>query len=169
MLLQRLAAVGHVVVLQQAVQPEGVSAAIALEVVLARVATQVLLEVLGAAEALKADGAGEVVDAAVPVEVVAEAGLGAEALAALRADVGLEASGRGRCGARVNGEVVDGAVRQVTETADRIMRRVMEAAAAGDLEAPHAPVTDSCLNCHQPHAGGQEALLTMPKSELCAQ
>ena len=45
----------------------------------------------------------------------------------------------------------------------------MEAAAAGDLEAPHAPVADSCLNCHQPHAGDRDALLTLPKTELCAQ
>ncbi|MCD4747964.1 MAG: cytochrome c3 family protein [Thermoanaerobaculales bacterium] len=45
----------------------------------------------------------------------------------------------------------------------------LEAAAAGDLETAHAPVTDSCLTCHQAHAGEQEALLTMPKTELCAE
>lgn len=45
----------------------------------------------------------------------------------------------------------------------------MEAAAAGELKFSHAPVTDSCLTCHTPHAGDQEALLTMPKNELCGE
>ncbi len=43
----------------------------------------------------------------------------------------------------------------------------MEAAAAGDLEAPHAPVTDSCLTCHQPHAGENEHLLIAAGKDLC--
>jgi predicted CXXCH cytochrome family protein len=44
----------------------------------------------------------------------------------------------------------------------------MESAASGDLTAPHAPVVDSCLNCHQPHAGEHPKLLTSSSVELCA-
>lgn len=45
----------------------------------------------------------------------------------------------------------------------------MEAAAAGDLGGTHAPVVDSCLTCHNSHAGEQENLLRAPKTELCAE
>lgn len=44
----------------------------------------------------------------------------------------------------------------------------LEAAAYGELEAPHAPVADSCLTCHTPHAGEHEALLKVPRTETCA-
>lgn len=40
-------------------------------------------------------------------------------------------------------------------------------AAAGDVAVPHYPVTDSCLTCHEVHAGSHPALLAAPKSELC--
>jgi predicted CXXCH cytochrome family protein len=41
------------------------------------------------------------------------------------------------------------------------------AAVAGDFEAPHAPVMDSCLNCHQAHAATQDHLLAVAESEVC--
>ena len=41
------------------------------------------------------------------------------------------------------------------------------AAAEGELEAPHAAVMDSCLNCHEPHAAAQAQLLTAAPTELC--
>ena len=44
----------------------------------------------------------------------------------------------------------------------------LEAAAAYELETPHAPVGDSCLSCHDPHASATERLLTAPAVELCA-
>jgi predicted CXXCH cytochrome family protein len=44
----------------------------------------------------------------------------------------------------------------------------LESAAAYEVEAPHAPVGDSCLNCHDPHATATERLLTAPAAELCA-
>ena len=43
----------------------------------------------------------------------------------------------------------------------------MSAAVAGDFEAPHAPVMDSCLNCHQAHAANQDHLLAVSESEVC--
>jgi len=43
----------------------------------------------------------------------------------------------------------------------------LEEAVAGDLEAPHAPVTDGCLDCHRPHASDQPHLLTAAVPELC--
>ena len=43
----------------------------------------------------------------------------------------------------------------------------MEAAATGELEAPHAPVLDDCTNCHNPHSTEQEKLLVTPAAELC--
>ncbi len=43
----------------------------------------------------------------------------------------------------------------------------LAAAAAGQLEFSHAPVTDSCLTCHLPHAGDQPALLKESKTRLC--
>jgi predicted CXXCH cytochrome family protein len=44
----------------------------------------------------------------------------------------------------------------------------LEAAAAYEVETPHAPVGDSCLNCHDPHATETERLLTAKAAELCA-
>jgi predicted CXXCH cytochrome family protein len=44
----------------------------------------------------------------------------------------------------------------------------LEAAAAGELEVPHAPVTDSCLSCHEVHSAAEERLLMAPPAELCA-
>ena len=41
------------------------------------------------------------------------------------------------------------------------------AAAAGEYTAPHAPVMDSCLSCHQAHAATQEHLLSVAESEIC--
>ena len=41
------------------------------------------------------------------------------------------------------------------------------AAVAGDFEAPHAPVMDSCLSCHQTHAATQDHLLSVSGSEVC--
>jgi len=43
----------------------------------------------------------------------------------------------------------------------------LERAAEGKLASPHAPVTDSCLNCHQPHASAQRRLLVQPVPALC--
>ncbi|HSN55295.1 MAG TPA: cytochrome c3 family protein [Candidatus Sulfomarinibacteraceae bacterium] len=40
-------------------------------------------------------------------------------------------------------------------------------AAAGQLEAPHAPVVDDCGSCHDAHGTGQRALLVEPPEELC--
>jgi predicted CXXCH cytochrome family protein len=45
----------------------------------------------------------------------------------------------------------------------------LEAAAELELEAPHYPVNDSCLNCHDPHAGEVAPVLTAGVGELCAQ
>ena len=44
----------------------------------------------------------------------------------------------------------------------------LEAAAAFEVETPHFPVGDSCLNCHDPHASETQRLLTAPAVELCA-
>jgi predicted CXXCH cytochrome family protein len=44
----------------------------------------------------------------------------------------------------------------------------LDAAVQGNLAAPHYPVTDSCLNCHSPHASEQPSLLTISVRELCA-
>jgi predicted CXXCH cytochrome family protein len=43
----------------------------------------------------------------------------------------------------------------------------MAAAAAAELDVPHAPVTDSCLSCHTPHAAPTSQLLLSPVAELC--
>ncbi len=43
----------------------------------------------------------------------------------------------------------------------------LASAAEGDLAVPHFPVTDSCLGCHEVHAGSHPALLAAPQSELC--
>jgi predicted CXXCH cytochrome family protein len=43
----------------------------------------------------------------------------------------------------------------------------LEAQASGDIETPHAPVTDSCLSCHEVHAGAEASLLVAPLAELC--
>lgn len=40
-------------------------------------------------------------------------------------------------------------------------------AASGELASPHAPVADSCLNCHTPHSSTQEHLLDGPIPALC--
>ncbi len=40
-------------------------------------------------------------------------------------------------------------------------------AAGGKLKVAHAPVTDSCTNCHLPHAGDEPRLLKAPARELC--
>lgn len=42
------------------------------------------------------------------------------------------------------------------------------AAAEGKLKAPHAPVADSCTNCHDPHASMTPRLLKAALPELCA-
>jgi len=42
------------------------------------------------------------------------------------------------------------------------------AAAEGKLAFPHAPVTDSCLNCHNPHSSPNTMLLDASPRELCA-
>lgn len=41
------------------------------------------------------------------------------------------------------------------------------AAVEADLEFPHFPATDSCLNCHDPHASEHPQLLTARTAELC--
>ncbi len=43
----------------------------------------------------------------------------------------------------------------------------LSAAAAGDPEVPHSPVTEDCGHCHEPHASRQPALLTGPLVEVC--
>jgi predicted CXXCH cytochrome family protein len=43
----------------------------------------------------------------------------------------------------------------------------MEAAAMGEIEAPHAPVMDDCTNCHDAHSTEQQHLLTTDPEELC--
>ncbi len=43
----------------------------------------------------------------------------------------------------------------------------VSAAVAGELEAPHFPVTDGCGNCHEPHASREPGLLTGPLVEVC--
>lgn len=43
----------------------------------------------------------------------------------------------------------------------------LEAAAAGSLAVPHAPVTDDCGSCHNPHASNERGLLLVPSEELC--
>jgi predicted CXXCH cytochrome family protein len=45
----------------------------------------------------------------------------------------------------------------------------LEAAAVAELAGSHAPVADSCLNCHLPHAGEVQKLLVAPKIGLCAE
>lgn len=45
----------------------------------------------------------------------------------------------------------------------------LEAAANADLEAPHFPVADSCLNCHDPHASEHEYVLAEGPREICAE
>ncbi len=40
-------------------------------------------------------------------------------------------------------------------------------AAEGKLKAPHAPVSDSCTSCHDPHASAVPRLLTARPAELC--
>ena len=40
-------------------------------------------------------------------------------------------------------------------------------AVAGEVAAPHAPVMDSCLGCHQAHAATQDQLLAVAESEIC--
>jgi predicted CXXCH cytochrome family protein len=44
----------------------------------------------------------------------------------------------------------------------------LAAAAGGKLETPHAPVTDSCTSCHDPHASAVPRLLRARTGELCA-
>jgi predicted CXXCH cytochrome family protein len=43
----------------------------------------------------------------------------------------------------------------------------LAAAAEGKLAAPHAPVTESCTSCHDPHASPLPRLLTARPGELC--
>ena len=43
----------------------------------------------------------------------------------------------------------------------------LEKAAEGKLASPHAPVQDSCLNCHDPHASIEKHLLTEAVPGLC--
>ncbi|MBD3867892.1 MAG: cytochrome c3 family protein [Acidobacteria bacterium] len=43
----------------------------------------------------------------------------------------------------------------------------LEAAVSGDLATPHPAVMDSCLSCHNVHAGKHEKLLVEPKESLC--
>ncbi|MEE8412569.1 MAG: cytochrome c3 family protein [Acidobacteriota bacterium] len=43
----------------------------------------------------------------------------------------------------------------------------LTAAVDADLATPHYPVTDSCLTCHDPHAGVVPPLLIAPVHELC--
>jgi len=43
-----------------------------------------------------------------------------------------------------------------------------EAEANGDVATPHYPVTDTCLNCHNPHSTEQPNLLLAAQPELCA-
>lgn len=42
-----------------------------------------------------------------------------------------------------------------------------EKAVSGELAAPHSPVTDSCLTCHDPHAGDNPQMLHEPVPQLC--
>jgi predicted CXXCH cytochrome family protein len=44
----------------------------------------------------------------------------------------------------------------------------LEAAAGGDLENPHYPVTESCLTCHDPHSTDGPRLLVAAARELCS-
>ncbi len=43
----------------------------------------------------------------------------------------------------------------------------LEKAVEGKLAAPHAPVVDSCANCHSPHSSAEKHLLKGPAQELC--
>lgn len=43
----------------------------------------------------------------------------------------------------------------------------LEKAAGGTMAAPHAPVADSCVHCHDPHSSEQKRLLKAPASALC--
>jgi len=43
----------------------------------------------------------------------------------------------------------------------------LAAAVDAGLETPHYPVTESCLTCHDPHAGAAPSLLIDPVHELC--
>ena len=44
----------------------------------------------------------------------------------------------------------------------------LEPAVELELEAPHFPVSDSCLNCHDPHSSDSQRLLAAPMTELCS-
>jgi len=44
----------------------------------------------------------------------------------------------------------------------------LEEAAEYEVAAPHAPVGDSCLGCHDPHSASEERLLTAAVPELCS-
>lgn len=44
----------------------------------------------------------------------------------------------------------------------------LSSAVEGELEAPHAPVVDSCTTCHDPHAAREASLLHSAMPELCA-
>jgi predicted CXXCH cytochrome family protein len=44
----------------------------------------------------------------------------------------------------------------------------LAAAAALEIEAPHFPVGDSCLTCHDPHSSDVHRLLTAAPAELCS-
>jgi len=37
----------------------------------------------------------------------------------------------------------------------------------GEVKAPHAPLSDDCTNCHNPHSAAEEHLLVAPALELC--
>ena len=41
--------------------------------------------------------------------------------------------------------------------------------AASNVSHEHAPVRESCLNCHTPHGSNQHALLVAPVPMLCQQ
>jgi predicted CXXCH cytochrome family protein len=43
----------------------------------------------------------------------------------------------------------------------------LEREAAGAVAAPHLPVTDGCLTCHEPHASPNDGLLKTRMPELC--
>ena len=44
----------------------------------------------------------------------------------------------------------------------------LEPAVAGDLEHPHPPLADGCLECHSPHASDFPRLLVAAQAEVCA-
>jgi predicted CXXCH cytochrome family protein len=43
----------------------------------------------------------------------------------------------------------------------------LTASVEAEVETPHYPVTESCLDCHDPHAGAAQALLSAPLGEIC--